>query len=65
MDLKINEPEIEMGGGQVIRSGNENRPMSMITFHSRRRRTRSPLIEALFRDDRDGDVDIRGTARPD
>jgi hypothetical protein len=30
MDLKINEPEIEMGGGQVIRSGNENRPMSMI-----------------------------------
>ena len=31
--LKIHEPEIEMGGGQVIRVANEDRPMSWITFH--------------------------------
>jgi hypothetical protein len=33
MALKIHEPEIEIGGGQVIRVGNKDRPMSWITFH--------------------------------
>jgi hypothetical protein len=33
MALKVYEPEIEMGGGQVIRVANEDRPMSWITFH--------------------------------
>ena len=30
---KIHEPEIEMGGGRVIRVGNKDRPMLWITFH--------------------------------
>jgi hypothetical protein len=33
MALKVHEPEIEMGGGQVIRVANEDRPMSWTTFH--------------------------------
>ena len=33
MALKVYAPEIEMGGGQVIRVANEDRPMSWITFH--------------------------------
>ena len=33
MALEIHEPEVEMGGRQVIRVGNKDRPMSWITFH--------------------------------
>ena len=33
MALKVYAPEIEMGGGQVIRVANEDRPMSWITLH--------------------------------
>jgi hypothetical protein len=33
MALEIHEPEVEMGGRQVIRAGNKDRPMSWITFH--------------------------------
>jgi hypothetical protein len=33
MALKIHEPQVEMGGGQVIRVSNEDRPTSWVTFH--------------------------------
>jgi hypothetical protein len=33
MALEIHEPEVEMGGRQIIRVGNKDRPMSWITFH--------------------------------
>ena len=38
MALEIHEPEVEMGGRQVIRVGNKDRPMSWITFHFDRNR---------------------------
>jgi hypothetical protein len=31
--LRVYEPEIEMGGGQVIRVADDDRPTSWITFH--------------------------------
>jgi hypothetical protein len=37
MALKVHEPEVEMGEGQVIRVANGDRPMSWITFHFDRR----------------------------
>jgi hypothetical protein len=33
MALEIHEPEAEMGGRQVIRVSNKDRPMSWVTFH--------------------------------
>ena len=33
MALRIHEPEAEMGGGQVIRVSNKDRPTTWITFH--------------------------------
>jgi hypothetical protein len=33
MALRVYEPEIEMGGGQVIRVADDDRPTSWITFH--------------------------------
>jgi hypothetical protein len=33
MTLLIHEPETEMGGGQIIRIANKDRPMSWITLH--------------------------------
>jgi hypothetical protein len=33
MALKIHEPQVEMGGGQVIRVSNEDRPTAWVTFH--------------------------------
>ena len=33
MALTIHEPEAEMGGGQVMRVSNKDRPTTWITFH--------------------------------
>jgi hypothetical protein len=33
MVLKIHEPQVEMGGGQVIRVSNEDRSTAWVTFH--------------------------------
>ena len=49
MALKVCAPEIEMGGGQVIRVANEDRPTSWITFHFSQRWTRLPLISSYLK----------------
>jgi hypothetical protein len=33
MALEIHAPEVEMGGKQLIRVSNKDRPMSWVTFH--------------------------------
>ena len=58
MALEIHEPEVEMGGRQVIRVGNKDRPMSWVTFHFDSEADAIAAHEQLMSEADDGEEDL-------